>query len=172
MRISWISNELATKLGLDTEEKKQEFLRLQEETGTEEAKKWLNEKMRLIQNKDIQQIPRGDYCYERWLPEEAEAEFDALVEKYGELSGEALIMYSERSQTRDCPYWEHTDYGTIKCHFLEEEVVGWPEEERTKAAAHFGSEEEANRICTGSMVLSDSVRCCNRVLNALEGKPR
>ncbi len=70
-----------------------------------------------------------------------------------------------------CPYQEWTDYGTVECHFLEDESVGISKEAYKKALKHFGSAEKLEAECQGSMVMGDAVRCCTRVLESIRKKP-
>jgi hypothetical protein len=160
-------DELAESMGLDTEKKRQTFCKDQETYADEEAERWLKSRLSLVAGKPIDKIPGGDYCYTKYIPEDKIDQWTECVRLHGESSVESLVLWSELSVTMRCPYQEWTDYGTVKCHFLEEESVGISSEAYKKALKHFGSTEKLEAECQGSMVMGDAVRCCRRVLESM-----
>lgn len=66
------------------------------------------------------EIPQGSYCYSKreYIPEE-----DCI----------RLLDL--------CPYWKHTDHGTVCCEYLKLESVENTEEGYIKALSYFGSED-------------------------------
>lgn len=83
-------------------------------------------------------IPNGPYCYEHT---------DQL--------GRVL-----------CPYFKFTDYGMIKCEYLNREVIvggGYKDDRGNKVIAlhYYGSEEEYNKHNDEDSFLWDGVKECS-----------
>ena len=165
--VTWMRDELAENMGLDTEEKRQAFYKDQETLANEEAERWLKLKLAVVAGKPIDKIPDGDYCYTKCIPDDKIEQWTECLRLHGEVSVESLVLWSELSVIMLCPYQEWTDYGTVKCHFLEEESIGISSEAYKKALKHFGSAEKLEAECQGSMVMGDAVRCCTRVLESM-----
>ncbi|HPK01179.1 MAG TPA: hypothetical protein PLS90_01855 [Candidatus Sumerlaeota bacterium] len=131
-------------------------------------------RLKKVRGKPIDQIPQGDYCYESHIPggEDNDPELAACLKDGETLNAAYFVLWVEKHKERNCPYWEATDYGTVKCHYLEEEALGLDEEDYEKALAQFGSEEELARNCTDNFCLADACRSCRLVLEALEAERR
>jgi hypothetical protein len=107
--------------------------------------------------KDTAAIPKGGFCYRvvRLRPGE-------LLSKEIARFGKDLREYSHHGDWKEvlCPYWHRTDYGMVRCDYLESE--GLDENDRgamEKAIRHFGSEEllwKAHRYS----LLYDEIKVC------------
>lgn len=108
--------------------------------------------------KDKANIPPGDYCYRIHPIREGEklstdrAEFGKSLREYSYMPGFKQVL---------CPYWQRTDYGTVKCLFLNTEV--YDEEssgEQTFAllAAKIG--EAAAQNFPRNWALADEIKIC------------
>lgn len=93
--------------------------------------------------KDIDCIPEGYYCYTShgWNREEGFLEITC------------------------CPYFKHTDHGTVKCEFLGIESLSpakgeQDDEERALAYEHFGSKEAAWKAVEDGGLLWDQIKEC------------
>ncbi|MCC6795251.1 MAG: hypothetical protein IT366_09045 [Candidatus Hydrogenedentes bacterium] len=166
--IEWMSDQYRDNLGL-TEADKSDLLKQEHLRAEHQANLWLKQKLAIAREKPIGNIPTGSYCYTTvevpGLPTEEE-----LWE--GELAGGLGLTDDEYRwitvlKTRRCPYQTITDFGMYRCEFLEAQAVGFSEIEYEMALAHYGSEVELARQCTGNFLLGDQVRCCERVLECL-----
>jgi len=83
-------------------------------------------------------------------------------------SGGQFVLWIELHTEITCPYWESTDHGTYRCNFLDEEGVGWGDDDDEKALIYFGSEEAVKEKCRGGgMELWDQIRYCTSVVDAI-----
>jgi hypothetical protein len=133
---------------------------------------WLREKLAKARGKAVDKIPRGDYCYD-WVPlEEATEEERECYNREKDALGVLQKVFGEEEQAmveRFCPYWRIMNAPPMCCcDFLEEQALPVGSEEACKEAlAYYGSEEELEKHCSGSILLGDAVRCCGAVLEAL-----
>ena len=68
-------------------------------------------------------------------------------------------------RTKNCPYWKHTDHGTVKCEFLGVESLTiaageYEDKMRELAYKHFGSEEAALEATEEGWLLWDQLKIC------------
>ena len=168
-KLVWIAdpalNDLYQVIETDSEVKKK-FYEEMEAADKLEGDRIRKAMLLAVKGKPIDKIPKGSHCYTADIPADKTAQWEESVRLYGELSVESLMLYREIEVITTCPYREWTDYGTVKCHFLEEEAVGLSDENYEKALKHFGSEEKMNEVCQGDFLLADAVQCCSRVVKA------
>jgi len=119
MYIKHLSENAAKALGLDTEEKLQQFLKDQKEQADETHKTWLKKRLHAAQGEKTEDIPRGSYCYTLVLPEDKQREFELLRDKYGERANECYLFLNEHWKVLHCPYFQSTGKGRVLCHFLQ-----------------------------------------------------
>ena len=168
--IVWIAdptlNDLEQPIDTSSEIKKK-FYKEMEAVDKLEGDRILRAMLLFTHGKPIDKIPDDCYCYTADIPADKIEQWNESVRLYGEISVESLMLWDELKIITTCPYQEWTDYGTVKCHFLEEEAVGLFDENYQEALAHFGSEEKMEEECQGGDLLADAVKCCNRVVGAL-----
>ena len=128
---------------------------------------FLKKDLARTKGKPIHKIPDGDYCYSSHIPADKVKQYNEFERIYGPESGESFVLWVELHIQTNCPYREWTDYGTVKCLFLEEEAVGMSDESYEKALKHFGSVERLEEECQGGDILADAVRCCKRVVESI-----
>ncbi|HMV55320.1 MAG TPA: hypothetical protein PLV48_14770 [Rhodocyclaceae bacterium] len=108
-------------------------------------------------DKDESLIPVGEFCYR--VVDLAEGEvlvFDP--ERFGKDLREADCTKSTKRIL--CPYWQATDYGTVRCNFLDVDACdGIEDETRARIVAHFGSEDAVDRIVR-DWALPDEIKVC------------
>ena len=103
-------------------------------------------------------IPKGDFCYKY---EKSEEKYEVMMNSsdFGKsayrkantiLAGEIVVV---------CPYWEKTDNGTVICHKLEYEVMGWHAIDRELAVQRLG-EDAAYKLPSMSN-LGDMLKICD-----------
>ncbi|NCT68126.1 MAG: hypothetical protein GXC76_10890 [Rhodanobacteraceae bacterium] len=91
-------------------------------------------------------IPRGGFCYD--------TEHVAANPATGE--AEYWVPHYDRR----CPYWRRTDHATVCCDYLGvEHVDDTISRYRDILAAHFGSNEEADKH-VGHSLLYDEIKIC------------
>ena len=107
--------------------------------------------------KDESLIPAGEYCYR--VVDLAEGEVLVPdVERVGRDLREA--GYTNSTKRILCPCWQRTDYGTVRCNFLDVDACdGIDDETRARIVAHFGSEDAVDRIVR-DRALPDEVKVC------------
>lgn len=113
--------------------------------------------------KDESVIPEGEYCY-RVAPL---AEGEVLVvdaERFGKDLREA--GYTKGTKRILCPYWQKTEYGTVRCDFLDVDACdGIDDKTRARIVAHFGSEDAVDRI-RRDWALPDEIKVCGIALDS------
>jgi hypothetical protein len=166
--ITWMRDDVAEQIGLDTEKKRKQFFADQEALAQQEASRWLSESVLRVAGKPIDEIPEGPYCYTNHFSDESIARLEEYEKAHPEDSGGLFVLWIELHTEIDCPYWGFTDHGTYRCNFLEEEGVGNGGDDYEKALSYFGSEEAIEEKCQGDgMLLWDQVRCCTKVVDAI-----
>lgn len=167
MPVMWVNDEVAKSMGLETEEQKKAFFKEQERIADEMHREHIESKLPIVRGKPRDKIPNG-LCYEIYILPEDEIELKKCEEANGEESDEYFRLWFERHKTRYCPYFKPTKYGTVICEFLEEESVGINSGDYDLALKHFGSEEEVDRHCSGSILLADAIGVCESVIAELK----
>ena len=118
--------------------------------------------------KPIDEIPHDSYCYTNHLSGESIERLAEYQKAHPEDVGGHFVLWVQLHTEITCPYWESTDHGTYRCNFLEEEGVGWGDDDYEKALSYFGSEEAMDERCQGpGMELWDQIRCCTKVVDAI-----
>ena len=165
---TWMRKDVAEEIGLDTETKRKQFFADQEVLAQQEASRWLGEKMSRAAGKPIDEIPEGPYCYTNHFSDESIERLLEHEKANPEDIGGHFVLWIELHEEKTCPYWEFTDHGTVRCNFLEDEEVGWGDDDDGKALRYFGSAEKVEERCQDRrMELADQVRCCTRVVDAI-----
>ena len=60
-----------------------------------------------------------------------------------------------------CPYWNRTDYGTVRCDYLEKEIIdGMDDGAKEKIQKHFGIEDASEKFRWDSL-LEDEIKICD-----------
>jgi hypothetical protein len=109
-------------------------------------------------NKDTTVIPPGGYCYRvvRLRPNEILSED---VERFKKNLREYLFTPGWKEVL--CPYWLRTDYGMVRCDFLEVESLDEDDPNAMeKALKHFSS-EDAFRKANRYSLLYDEIKICD-----------
>lgn len=91
-----------------------------------------------MNSKDTSVIPKGYYCYT------------------------PIGWDGDRYLTKPCPYREYTEYGTVRCNYLDVESIDpTPSgiESYQKAVEYFGSEDKVWKIDNGGLIW-DAVKEC------------
>lgn len=169
-KLVWIAdpslNDLYQVIETDSEVKKK-FYEEMEAADKLEDDRILKAMLLVAKGKPIDKIPDGDYCYSSHIPADKVKQYKECERIYGPESGESFALWVELHIETTCPYREWTDYGTVKCHFLEEEAVGLSTENYEKALKHFGSEEKLKEACQGDDMLADAVRRCRGIVESI-----
>lgn len=173
-KIMWIAdptlNDLEQPIDTDSEVKRQ-FYEEMEAADKLDDDRILKAMLLAAKGKPIDKIPERPYCYTSDIPADKTEQWEESVRLYGELSLESMTLYDEIKVITTCPYLEWTDYGTVKCHFLEKETVGWSGEDYEKALKHFGSKEKMKEACQNDFLLADAVQCCSRIVEIIREAP-
>jgi hypothetical protein len=101
-------------------------------------------------------IPSGHFCY-RTVPSDGNEQLGPSSPLLGRDFREAKWTRYEKMIL--CPYWEHTDHGTVRCEYLKREELAWQSDEHHLAVAHFGK-EVVSRMETQSD-LADMLKECD-----------
>ncbi len=107
--------------------------------------------------KDESVIPPGNFCYRLKRIKDGE-----VLSKDIARFGRDLREYSYNGKYKEilCPYWYRTDYGTVKCIYLEKEVVDEEDENAAdKIQKKFGDPDAVNNF-DHSWELSDEIKIC------------
>lgn len=108
-------------------------------------------------DKDESLIPEGRYCYR--VVDLAEGEvlvFDP--KRFGKDQREADCTKSTKRIL--CPYWQTTDYETVRCNFLDREVFyDFLDGPKKLIVERFGSEDALNRFGR-DWALPDEIKVC------------
>lgn len=107
--------------------------------------------------KDPRLIPAGAYCYRVVGLRDGEE----LPTDFGRFGNDLREAGYHRGRKRVlCPYWQVTDHGTIRCDYLDLEVLDESDRDaRRQVAEHFGTGKAAFRIGT-CCLLADEVKVC------------
>ena len=108
-------------------------------------------------NKDASLIPSGSFCYRVVKVQDGEV-LSRDVDRYGK----DLREYSSHGDYKRvlCHYWNRTDYGTVRCDYLEKEVVdGQDDDAEEKIQKHFGVEDASAKF-GWSVLLEDEIKIC------------
>lgn len=105
-----------------------------------------------MDTKDASIIPRGQYCYQLKRIEEGEV-LSTDGYRYGKDLRE-LRFHGDIKRVL-CPYYETTEYGTVKCNFVGLEA----RDDRDVINAYFNDDEAADRFPL-SWDLSDEIKVC------------
>lgn len=111
-------------------------------------------------DKDLSRIPPGEFCYRIYPLREGEILVDDPMR-----FGKDLREFSYRPGFKEvlCPYWQRTDYGTVRCHFTEKEVLDEEthsyEEAVALLAARLESWQKAREFLRG-WALPDEIKIC------------
>jgi len=119
-----------------------------------------------IMLKDPSKIPPGDFCYRVYPLKPGE-----ILSKDLSQFGRSLREYSYCRGFKEvlCPYWQSTDYGTVKCLFLErEELDELSRQAFALLTAKIG--EDAARDFPRGWALSDEIKICG--VNEDQDDPR
>ncbi|MCL2831115.1 MAG: hypothetical protein FWD77_10365 [Betaproteobacteria bacterium] len=106
--------------------------------------------------KDTSKIPPGEYCY-RVYPLKPGETLSRDIDQFGR----SLREYSYHPGFKEvlCPYWQRTDYGTVKCLFLDREVLDDDDKQAlVLLAAKIG--KDAARDFPRDWALSDEIKIC------------
>ena len=110
-------------------------------------------------NKDASLIPSGEYCYRVVEIQDGEV-LRSDIDRHGKDLRE--YAYSiEGYKCVLCPYWNRTDYGTVRCDYLEKEIIdGMDDSAKEKIQKHFGIEDATEKFGWGSL-LEDEIKICD-----------
>ncbi|MEW5886822.1 MAG: hypothetical protein AB1735_09005 [Pseudomonadota bacterium] len=106
---------------------------------------------------DASLIPPGEYCYRVVKIREGE-----ILSKDINKFGRELREFSYNGAYKEvlCPYWNRTEYGTVRCDFLDKEFVDDEDSNAIgKIIAHFGSSDAPEKFGR-SWALSDEIKIC------------
>lgn len=110
-------------------------------------------------SKDPTKIPKGEYCYSRVAIQNNELT-NGSYERFGYEVRE--VKTKDNDKIVLCPYWVRTEYGTIRCNFLNEEFIDddlnykYALDLRVK---HFGSLTKAETYKTHPL-FTDNIKIC------------
>lgn len=110
-------------------------------------------------------IPPGDFCY-RVVPLQPGEVLSAAGEGYGKELRE--FSFHPGLKTALCPFWRRTGHGTVRCEFLDLEVLSESEPYELVlkwATDHFGAGHVDQRVGRSSM-LADECKVCGVNLDA------
>lgn len=106
---------------------------------------------------DASLIPPGDYCYRVVKIKEGE-----VISQDIHNFGRDLREYSYNRTYKQvlCPYWQLTEYGTVRCDFLGREFIDNEDAGAIeKIINHFNSTEAPNKF-ERSSALPDEIKIC------------
>ena len=110
----------------------------------------------LLHKKHPLLIPAGHFCY-RVLPSEVTPIIKMDSPRLGRDMREAATRtHGERVVL--CPYWERTDYGTVRCGYQNREVAGIGKNDSMLAMDKLGFEE--SRKLQSMTLLADMQKEC------------
>ena len=101
-------------------------------------------------------IPPGDYCYKVVKIRDGE-----VLSRQIEAFGRELREFSYYGSYKEvlCPYWQRTEYGTVRCNFLDYECIDDADNSHEKLIAHFGTPDAPDWF-KFSWALPDEVNIC------------
>jgi hypothetical protein len=106
--------------------------------------------------KDPSLIPSGGHCYQVVRLQPGETLSDE-IDRFGKDLRE--FSYHPGYKEVLCPYWTRTDYGTVRCEFLNREVLDEVPQARLKVQAHFGVTDAAS-LFDSDWALPDEIKRC------------
>lgn len=102
-------------------------------------------------------IPQGDYCY-RVVEIQAGEILNGNVLQFGKELRE--FRYHGNMKEVLCPYFQRTNYGTVRCNFLDKEYVDEDDSDAIeKIIKHLGIPDAKNPF-DYSWALSDEIKIC------------
>ncbi len=101
-------------------------------------------------------IPTGDFCYHT-EPMTESVVIPPTSPRLGRDLREATWATGEKMVL--CPYWTHTDHGTVRCDYLKREVMSLEPGAYDSAYTHFGA--EATRAIKDDTLLADMLKVCD-----------
>jgi hypothetical protein len=107
--------------------------------------------------KDSSLIPPGSFCYfvVALCPGEI---LSTDRDRYGFELRE--FLYHPGAKAVLCPYWQMTDYGMVRCDFMEVQSLNRDYSgSMSKALNYFGSEEEFNKVNRYSYLYDEQKIC-------------
>ena len=108
--------------------------------------------------KDASLIPAGEYCYRVVKIEDGEV-LSRDIDRFGKDLRE--YEYHDGYKCILCPYWNRTDYGTVRCDYLEKEVIdGQDDDAKVKIQTHFGISDASDKF-GWSDLLEDEIKICD-----------
>ncbi|WP_139800689.1 hypothetical protein [Geothermobacter hydrogeniphilus] len=116
--------------------------------------------------KDKSIIPYGDFGYTVTMIKHDKILSDD-IDRFGKSLRE--FRYHEGYKEVLCPYWRRSDYGTVKCEYLDVEVIdsedfnAWD-----KIKSHF-SIDDPSRLFERSHRLPDEIKICDLNLEETSG---
>ena len=102
-------------------------------------------------------IPQGSFCYRV----EKIRDGESLSEDVARF-GKELREYRYHGNFKEvlCPYWKRTDYGTVRCNFLDKEVIDDEDAKaQEKVMKYFGISDASKKFVV-SWALSDEIKIC------------
>ncbi len=106
---------------------------------------------------DASLIPPGGYCYRVIKIKDGEV-LSREIEKFGRELRE--YHYGGNYKEVLCPYWQRTEYGTVRCNFLDLEFIDDEDEKaHEKIVSHFGAPDAPDRFGR-SWALPDEIKIC------------
>lgn len=111
-----------------------------------------------VGNQSAQAItPEGQYCY-RIEPHEANESLPDVDDRFGQRI--RVARYQEGYKIICCPYWQTTDYGTVRCLFLDQEFIDSQDGEALeKVQSRFLLTESVNWFDI-NLSLDDKMKIC------------
>lgn len=106
---------------------------------------------------DTSLIPSGEFCYSVVKIREGEI-LSQEIEKFGRELRE-FQYYGDYKEVL-CPYWQKTEYGTVRCNFLDREFID--DDDPTsieKIVTNFGSSDAPSKF-ERSWALPDEIKIC------------
>jgi len=103
-------------------------------------------------------IPPGPYCY--WIKEIQDQEILGTDIEY---FGKDLREYPYAGNYKEilCPYYHRTDYGTVRCEYVDEEYLdGLDDQAAEKIIQHFGTDKVLKERFPYDDYLSDEIKIC------------
>ncbi|MDE0514469.1 MAG: hypothetical protein OXI88_22140 [Gammaproteobacteria bacterium] len=107
--------------------------------------------------KDTSVIPIGEYCYRLVKKRDGE-----ILIRDGERFGKDIREYDYKGDYKAilCPYWQTTDYGTVRCDFLDKETISDASDACEKIQAHFGISDASEKF-SYDWALADEIKICD-----------
>ncbi len=106
---------------------------------------------------DTSVIPSGDYCYRVVDIREGEI----LIEDPNRF-GKELRQYRYHGNDKQvlCPYWQRTDYGTVRCNFLDKEIIDDEDLAAENKIMEYFNISDPRAKFESSWMLADEIKIC------------